>query len=227
MTMATAPIATGILERVPNHDGSRRSSKDRFFALPDARIGTLRSASTSLGHSAPSDDLVLRGLFGAIAGFGAMFLLLGPGNKWTEAPAWSWAITIPIALAAFWITGPNPRCSYVGDRGAKLVERRLRLFPSSRTVIYDDAWDVKIEYTRVFKPGYRGTNARFIWVDDDGKPVTTLEGAFREYRIDREPIDTDAIDQLEPSHPVVALRAAVIAFHEFVDAENAATSGDE
>lgn len=208
--------------KVPNHDGSRRHPADRFFGFPDARIGTLRSASTSLGRRGPKDDVVARGLFGVMAGFGAQLLMNGPGTRWAGASAWAWAVTIIVAVAAFWLSGPNPRCSYVGDRGAKLVERRMRLIPRAKHVFFDDAWDVQIKYTRVFKRGYSGTNATFIWVDDEERPVVTLEGAFREYRIDREEIDLDAIDRLEPSHPVIALRVATVAFHEFIDAENAA-----
>lgn len=206
---------------VPNHDGTRRDSADRFFGHVDARIGRVLSASTSLGRRGQHDDLIMRGLFALIAGCATQFLAMGPGSKWTESPAWLWFVSAAVTAATFRLMGPNPRCSYVGDRGAVLIERRLRLISRTRVVIYDDAWDVRVVYTRVFKRGYSGTNAKFTWVDDEGKPVVSIDGAFREYRIDREEIDLDAIDRLEASHPVVALHAAARAFHDFVDAENA------
>jgi hypothetical protein len=131
-------------------------------------------------------------------------------------------LAVALGLAAiglyYWQSGPNLRCSYVGDRGVWLSRRRFRLFWRHRVLCFDDAWDVSARYTRVFRPGYRGTNGRITWVDDENRTVFAIDAGFREYYTDRDEVD---FSRLRAHHPVACGRAAILAFHAFVDADNA------
>lgn len=139
----------------------------------------------------------------------------------TTAPPAPPALGVAAASIVFWVMGPERRCSYVGDRGLWLAWRQFRLIPRRRVLRFDDAWEVSVQYTRVYGPGYRGTNARFTWVDDEGRSVFEIDTAFREYYLKDNDIDLGPVADLPPEHPMVVARAAIVAFHAFIEEDNA------
>jgi hypothetical protein len=152
----------------PDHDGRVRRPTDRFFDPPDDRIGTLLSASTSLGKRKRSrEELLLRIVFGGVAAF-LVAVLFGQGaESWDDLPRVAWPLMAIAAAVVFWLFGPEPRCTYVGDRGVWITERRYHVLPRRQSFRFDDAVDV------------RQLGARVDWLDDRGEPVFTLpDGAF-------------------------------------------------
>jgi hypothetical protein len=221
----TAPPLPGFqytsvqVARLPNHDGTPRDARDRFFDLPDSDIGQLISASTSLGQHARKRSwgvTVIAGLLGALT-LGALLAILCGGEAWT------WSLVLAVALVVGWMAGPDPQCSYIGTRGARFVTRPLRLFIRRRVLVFDDAWEVRERWTRAFNQhGYGGTWVELTWVDDAERPVFTLKTNVCEHRIDREAFDFACLKRLPPDDPAVAGYAAIAAFHDFIARENAA-----
>jgi hypothetical protein len=200
------------LVEVPNHDGSARRSGDRFFALPDDEdVGDLVSASTSIGR-ARWELSVLNTFVPLLVGIGALILVGGRG-KFEDVAAWQYAVGVAAAAFMVWLSGPTLRCSYVGTDGVRHAWKILRLFTTSSTLRFSDAVSCELTYTRVFRGGaYQGTNMRVTWRDAKSRVVYEIDTAFREYRIDREATDLDALDRCSTDEPP---RFAVAAIAEF------------
>lgn len=185
--------------RVANHDGSRRRRGERFFDPPDDDvIGTLRTASTGMDPL----DLVAGSVavpIGALAAASTWFLTLE-------------RIATPIAIAAGVAAGiatcaavcwalVRERCSYIGDRGAWLAERRLTA--RRRVLRFASATDVRIFTARADD----GTQVTYTWVDDRRRPVFVWTASYRGPR-----------GALPPQHDAVVGDALVRAFDEYLAA---------
>ncbi len=171
---------------------------------------------------------MMRVLFSVMAGMAAVFLLGGGrSRRLVEVPVASWGLAVVLAAIVFWIMGPDRRCSYIGDKGLWLAWRQFRLIPRRRVFLFEDAWEVGVKYTRVYKPGYRGTNARFTWIDDEARRVFEIDTAFAEYHLDDDTIDLGALEHLPTEHPMVVAMATVAAFHAFIESDNAELSKED
>ena len=189
------------LAHVANHDGTPRSRGDRFFDPPDAAIGTLRTASTSIGRGW-SDAIDVPALaVAAITGgtVAAAMWVATLGNLPTSA-AIAVGVIAGIATCAFaYGMVALEHCSYVGSAGAWLVERRVAGLVKRRVLRYVDAWDVRVFTART----ERRTQLTFTWIDESRRPVFVLTASYRGSR-----------SMLPPHHPAMVGAAMVRAFDD-------------
>jgi hypothetical protein len=197
------------LIEVANHDGSARLRGDRFFALPDDEdVGDLISASTSIPKRKRSNarlDWILGAL---VVGLAAIAIIGSPGHRVDGIVAL--VVMIAFTAGALWLLQPPPRCSYVGTDGVNHAWKILRLFPRSRTLRFSDAVSCELKYTRVWQSNYRGTNMRVTWRDANSRVVFEIDTAFREYRIDRDETDLEALGRCA-THELPSFAIAAIA----------------
>jgi len=218
MSTTSPGRASPSLSAVPNHNGQARDDADVFFALPPPAIGELLSASTSVNRRHRGDAAwFLRVCFAlaisaCVAAAAATFD--DGGGSWSELPPPVWAVMALAFACTLWLTGDDEVCSFVGTEGFALARRWLGMFPGRASLRpFRAATRLRVAYTRVFRgDDYRGTSFAFEWLDRQGQVVFALRGDFREYRVDLDELDIDAIAALPVHHRFYAARAAAIAW---------------
>jgi hypothetical protein len=182
--------------RVANHDGSRRRRGERFFDPPDENaIGTLRTASAGTD---PLDLLAGAAAvpIGAVAAATTWLVTLDRVAT-SLAIAAGVAAGVAICTLACWVL-VHERCSYIGDRGAWLAERRL--VTRRRVLRFESAADVRIFTVRT----ELGTRVTYTWVDERRRPVFVWTASYRGPR-----------GALPPHHAAVVGDTMVRAFDQF------------
>ncbi len=170
------------------HNGEKIPVDAEFFAEPPESIGEIVTAQTTLRESKSPMSLPVRlmlvvGLTGLVF-YGIVLGFRYLSNKPQDADLGylfggiAALITLPCTI---YFTRFTHTCSYVGKLG--MAEYTLRgsrsNTPRERVLLFTDCHDVTTWQQRHYTNGvYTGTNYKYVWRDDAGSSLLTLNGSY-------------------------------------------------